>query len=215
MSKTKRPTLVSGPSPRPRQIEFGDRRRMSSVSVAINSNAEYSRPRRDCILNVVAGPPNRKDAPSMKILVTMAPAIDAFTSMYSPARSAVTAMINSVRFLSVALSSRLSRHPSFRRRPGGVAQKGGKRNDGRTASTNRSGPPAQLAATSTTGTNKSEQRVCRFLSRTFMVSAASLCDRRQARTPRRQALVGVRHDAKTTELDVERPSPARRTSAIR
>ncbi len=39
-----------------------------------------------------------------KLLVTMAPAMEAFTSMYSPARRAVRAMTSSVRFPSVALS---------------------------------------------------------------------------------------------------------------
>ena len=38
------------------------------------------------------------------VLVTMAPAIDAFTSMYCPDCSAVTAITSSVRFPSVALS---------------------------------------------------------------------------------------------------------------
>ena len=38
------------------------------------------------------------------VLVTMAPAMDAFTSMYCPARKAVSAMTSSVRFPSVALS---------------------------------------------------------------------------------------------------------------
>ena len=38
------------------------------------------------------------------MLVTIAPAMDAFTSMYSPARRAVSAMTSSVRFPSVALS---------------------------------------------------------------------------------------------------------------
>ena len=37
-------------------------------------------------------------------LVTIAPAMEAFTSTYCPARSAASAMINSVRFPSVALS---------------------------------------------------------------------------------------------------------------
>ena len=39
------------------------------------------------------------------VLVTMAPAIDALTSMYSPARKAASAMTSSVRLPSVALSS--------------------------------------------------------------------------------------------------------------
>ena len=38
-------------------------------------------------------------------LVTIAPAMDALTSMYWPARSAVSAMTSSVRLPSVALSS--------------------------------------------------------------------------------------------------------------
>jgi len=38
------------------------------------------------------------------VLVTMAPAMDAFTSMYCPARKAASAMTSSVRFPSVALS---------------------------------------------------------------------------------------------------------------
>ena len=50
-------------------------------------------------------PPSRNDAPSMNsVLVTIAPAMDAFTSMYCPARRAVSAMTSSVRFPSVALS---------------------------------------------------------------------------------------------------------------
>lgn len=46
-------------------------------------------------------------------LVTIAPAMDAFTSMYWPARSAVMAMINSVRLPSVALSSPPTASPVF------------------------------------------------------------------------------------------------------
>jgi len=38
------------------------------------------------------------------VLVTMAPAMDAFTSTYCPALKAVSAMTSSVRFPSVALS---------------------------------------------------------------------------------------------------------------
>ena len=50
-------------------------------------------------------PPRRNDAPSMNsVLVTIAPAMDAFTSMYCPARRAASAMTSSVRFPSVALS---------------------------------------------------------------------------------------------------------------
>lgn len=50
-------------------------------------------------------PPSRNDMPGTKsALVTIAPAIDALTSMYSPARNAASAMTNSVRLPSVALS---------------------------------------------------------------------------------------------------------------
>ena len=38
------------------------------------------------------------------VLVTIAPAMEAFTSMYCPLRNAVRAMTSSVRFPSVALS---------------------------------------------------------------------------------------------------------------
>ncbi len=47
------------------------------------------------------------------VLVTIAPAIDAFTSMYSPARSAVRAMTSSVRLPSVALSRPPAASPVF------------------------------------------------------------------------------------------------------
>ncbi len=46
-------------------------------------------------------------------LVTMAPARLAFTSMYCPALSAVSAMMSSVRFPSVALSSPPIASPVF------------------------------------------------------------------------------------------------------
>jgi hypothetical protein len=50
-------------------------------------------------------PPSRNDMPNMnKVLVTIAPAMDAFTRVYCPACSAVSAMTSSVRFPSVALS---------------------------------------------------------------------------------------------------------------
>ena len=39
------------------------------------------------------------------VLVTMAPAIDALTSMYWPARNAASAMTSSVKLPNVALSS--------------------------------------------------------------------------------------------------------------
>ena len=46
-------------------------------------------------------------------LVTIAPAIEAFTSMYWPTRSAVMAMISSVRLPSVALRSPPTASPVF------------------------------------------------------------------------------------------------------
>ena len=59
-------------------------------------------------------PPRRNDAPSMKsVLVTIAPAIDAFTSVYCPARSAARAITSSVRLPSVALSSPPTVSPVF------------------------------------------------------------------------------------------------------
>jgi len=47
------------------------------------------------------------------VLVTIAPAIEPFTSAYSPARSAAAAITNSVRFPSVALSSPPTVSPVF------------------------------------------------------------------------------------------------------
>ena len=47
------------------------------------------------------------------VFVTIAPAMEAFTSMYSPARNAVSAMTNSVRFPSVALSKPPTASPVF------------------------------------------------------------------------------------------------------
>ncbi len=46
-------------------------------------------------------------------LVTIAPAIDAFTSMYCPARSAASAITSSVRLPSVALSRPPTESPVF------------------------------------------------------------------------------------------------------
>ena len=65
------------------------------------------------------------------VLVTIAPAIDAFTSMYCPARRAASAITSSVRLPSVAFSrpadrvARLGGH-----RLGGVAQQRRERHDG-------------------------------------------------------------------------------------
>ena len=80
---------------------------MSSAIVARKSRLACRRALirlKSCVWNL--SPPRRNDAPSMKSeLVTMAPAIDALTSMYWPARSAASAMTSSVRLPSVALSS--------------------------------------------------------------------------------------------------------------
>src|SRR5687767_10830570 len=65
------------------------------------------------------------------VLVTIAPAIDAFTSMYSPARSALSAMMSSVRLPSVALSNPPTAFARLCRDGfGGVAKQRGKRHDG-------------------------------------------------------------------------------------
>ena len=59
-------------------------------------------------------PPSRNDAPSMNnVLVTIAPAMDAFTSMYCPARNAVSAMTSSVRLPNVALRRPPTVSPAF------------------------------------------------------------------------------------------------------
>ena len=59
-------------------------------------------------------PPSRNDVPSMnRLLVTIAPATDAFTSMYWPACSAVSAITSSVRLPRVALSSPPTASPVF------------------------------------------------------------------------------------------------------
>ena len=51
-------------------------------------------------------PPRRNDAPNKNsVLATIAPATDAFTSVYCPARNAASAMTSSVKFPSVALRS--------------------------------------------------------------------------------------------------------------
>ena len=47
------------------------------------------------------------------VLVTIAPAIDAFTSMYCPARRAVSAITSSVRLPSVAFSRPPTASPVF------------------------------------------------------------------------------------------------------
>ena len=68
------------------------------------------------LLNVVVetAEKGRKDAPSMKsVLVTIAPAMEPFTSSCSPARSAAVAMTSSVRFPSVALSKPPTVSPVF------------------------------------------------------------------------------------------------------
>ena len=79
---------------------------ISSATVARNSRPACTRAlTRLYSCTWYLSPPSRNDAPSMNsVLVTIAPAIDAFTSMYSPARSAARAMTSSVRLPSVALS---------------------------------------------------------------------------------------------------------------
>ena len=78
----------------------------SSATVARNSRLAWKRA--PALLNSCTrclSPPSRNDAPSMnRVLATIAPAMEAFTSMYCPARRAASAMTNSVRLPSVALS---------------------------------------------------------------------------------------------------------------
>ena len=76
-------------------------------------------------------PPRRNDAPSMNsVLVTIAPAMDAFTSMYCPARNAVSAMTSSVRLPKRGVEqtadgiARLGRH-----RLGGMTEQRRQRHD--------------------------------------------------------------------------------------
>ena len=83
-------------------------------------------------LHVVLSPPSRNDAPNMNnVLVTIAPAMDAFTSAYCPARNAANAMTKfgqvSERGVEQATDrvARLGRH-GF----GGVAEQRGQRHDG-------------------------------------------------------------------------------------
>ena len=64
------------------------------------------------------------------VLVTIAPAMEPFTSAYSPARSAAAAMTNSVRFPSVAFSNPPTVVAGlFRNRFGSVTKQDGKRDD--------------------------------------------------------------------------------------
>lgn len=106
-------------------------------------------------------PPSRKEAPSMKsVFVTMAPAMDAFTSVYSPACNAARAMTSSVRLPSVALSRPPTASPVFAATDS-VAWLSSAAN-GTTAKTlnTKSGVCASgdiFAATNTTGTNGKSQ----------------------------------------------------------
>ena len=107
MSSTDRPTLnvcVNAAPAAESASETADG--ISSAIVARNSRPACRRAlTRLYSCTWCLSPPSRNDAPSMNsVLVTIAPAIDAFTSMYCPARSAVSAMTSSVRFPSVALS---------------------------------------------------------------------------------------------------------------
>ena len=75
--------VVSAPAISRPAIAAGEIRAM----VAINNSAEYSlAPNRLNSWTWCRSPPSRNDAPSMnRVLVTIAPAIDALTSMYCPA----------------------------------------------------------------------------------------------------------------------------------
>src|SRR5579862_2053120 len=79
----------------------------SKAIVARNSRPDCRRaPARLNSCTWCFSPPSRKDAPSINnVLVTIAPTIEALTSVYSPACNAASAMTSSVRFPNVALSS--------------------------------------------------------------------------------------------------------------
>jgi hypothetical protein len=83
--------------------------------VARNSRAAWKRaPTRLYSCTRCFNPPSRKDAPSMKsVLATIAPAMDAFTRMYCPARRAVSAITSSVRLPSVAFRRPPTASPVF------------------------------------------------------------------------------------------------------
>ena len=83
--------------------------------MARNSRAAWKRaPARLYSCTRCFSPPSRKDAPSTNsVLVTIAPAMDAFTSVYCPARRAASAMTSSVRLPSVAFSRPPTASPVF------------------------------------------------------------------------------------------------------
>jgi hypothetical protein len=73
---------------------------------------------------------NRATARMKRVLVTIAPAIEPFTSAYSPARRAAAAMTSSVRFPSVALSNPPTVIAGlFRNRFGSTTKQAGKWHD--------------------------------------------------------------------------------------
>ena len=73
-------------------------------------------------------PPSRNDAPNKNsVLVTIAPATEAFTNVYCPARNAVSAMMSSVKLPNVALRRPPTVSPVLEATElSGVAQQSGK-----------------------------------------------------------------------------------------
>jgi len=90
------------------------------------------KPMRRALLNYCAWCLSRQQercASMNSVLVTIAPAMDAFTSMYSPARSAVRAMTSSSGFPSVAVEQTPTASRSCRDELRSVAQQALRRHD--------------------------------------------------------------------------------------
>ena len=106
-------------------------------------------------------PPSRNDAPSMNsVLVTIAPAIDAFTSMYSPARNAVERDDQLGQVAERRVEQAADGVAGLGRdRFGGVAEQRGQRHDRqhRQDEQQRVRFGSKRAATNTTGTKASSQ----------------------------------------------------------
>src|SRR5436190_4788784 len=106
MSSTARPTLNLLLNATPAASACDMAEGISSATTARKSSPDCTR----AVIRLYScswcfSPPRRNDAPRMNnVLVTIVPAMDAFTSMYCPARNAASAMTSSARFPSVAFS---------------------------------------------------------------------------------------------------------------
>ena len=106
MSSTARPTLNLWLNATPAASACEIAEGISNATVARKSSPACMRAlTRLYSCSWCLSPPSRNDAPRMNnVLVTIVPAMDAFTSMYCPARKAASAMTSSARFPSVAFS---------------------------------------------------------------------------------------------------------------